>query len=101
MCYHVLFTIVTYVVKLHIRQCLWFVFHAHYPEPVPDLPIHFHLQIKVKLQNERAARDLWDVLEDFPPQAVLLNTHLLHCVLDLVGAPFSQADVGKLPNFQQ
>ena len=51
----------------------------------------------MKLQNERAARDLWDVLEDFPPQAVLLNTHLLHCVLDLVGAPFSQADVGKLP----
>ncbi len=52
-------------------------------------------QIKVKLQNDRAARHLWDVLEDFPPQAVLLNTHLLHGVLDLVGAPFSQADVGK------
>ena len=62
-----------------------------------NLPPHPQtLQIKVKLQNERAARDLWDVLEDFPPLAVLLNTHLLHCVLDLVGAPFSQADVGKL-----
>jgi len=45
-------------------------------------------QIKVKLQNDRAARDLWDVLEDFPSQAVLLNTHLLHCVLDIVGVTF-------------
>eukprot|EP01032_Pedospumella_encystans_P014125 gene14125-16246_t len=56
-----------------------------------------NLQIKVKLQNDCAARDLWDVLEDFPSQAVLLNTHLLHCVLDLVGAPFSQADVDADP----
>jgi len=51
--------------------------------------------VKVKLQNERAARDLWDVLEDFPPQALVLKTNLLHSVLDLVGAPFSQADVGE------
>ena len=52
-------------------------------------------QVKVKLQHERAAWDLWDVLEDFPPQALLLKTNLLHSVLDLVGAPFSQADVGE------
>lgn len=49
----------------------------------------------MKLQHERAARDLWDVLEDFPPQALLQKTNLLHAVLDLVGAPFCQADVGE------
>lgn len=50
--------------------------------------------MRVKLQHECAARELWAVLADLPSQALLLKTNLLHSVLDLVGAPYSQADIG-------
>jgi hypothetical protein len=55
----------------------------------------FPLQVAVKLRRDGAARDLWAALQELPAQALLSKTNLLHSVLDLVGAPVSQADVGK------
>jgi hypothetical protein len=52
--------------------------------------------VRIKLQHECAARELWDVLSDFPVQAIVLKTNLLHAVIDLVGAPFTVADIGGL-----
>jgi hypothetical protein len=57
----------------------------------------FDVEVRVKLRHESAGRELWDVLANFPPQALLLKTNLLHTVLDVVGAPFSQADVEADP----
>lgn len=57
--------------------------------------IHAHVQVRVKLQHECAARDLWAVLADLPAPAILLKTNLLHSVIDLIGAPFSRTDAGK------
>ena len=49
----------------------------------------------VKLGRGGASRELWAVLSDLPAPALLQKTNLLRAVLDLVGAPFSQQDVGK------
>lgn len=46
-------------------------------------------------RRECAARGLWAVLAELPAPALLGQTNLLRSVIDLVGAPISQADIGK------
>jgi hypothetical protein len=52
--------------------------------------------VAVKLNRPSAARELWAVLSELPAQALLQKTNLLHAVLDLVGAPHSQVEIGEL-----
>ena len=54
----------------------------------------FDVEVRVKLQHESASRDIWDLLANFPVQAILQKTNLLHSVLDIVGVPFSKRDIG-------
>lgn len=55
----------------------------------------FDVEVKVKLQHESASRDIWDVLSNFPVQAIMKKTNLLHAIIDIVGGPFSKRDIGN------
>lgn len=59
-------------------------------------PMPLITQVAVKLKRDSAARDLWAVLSELPAPALLLKTNLLRFVLDLVGAPHSQAEAGEI-----
>ena len=48
----------------------------------------------VKLRRDTASKDLWAVLAELPAQALVTKTNLIYAVIDMVGAPFSQADIG-------
>jgi hypothetical protein len=52
-------------------------------------------QHAVMTRRECGARGLWAVLAELPAPALLGQTNLLRAVIDLVGAPVSQTDIGK------
>lgn len=54
----------------------------------------FDLEVKIKLRHETASTEVWSYLVDFPVEAIVQKTNILHAMLDVVGGPSSQRDIG-------
>lgn len=54
----------------------------------------FDLEVKIKLRHETTSSELWNYLVDFPVEAIVQKTSILHAMLDVVGGPSSHRDIG-------
>lgn len=50
--------------------------------------------MKLKLRHETAGKLLFDAATDFPPEVLLQRPGLFQAILDCIGTPFSDADIG-------
>lgn len=61
-----------------------------------DEKVLFDIEVKVKMRHASASRSL-EALVDFPAAVLMNRGGLLYGLLDLIGAPYSQADVDADP----
>jgi hypothetical protein len=47
------------------------------------------------MNHDRTATALWDAVTDFPVQALIAKTGVLHALFNVMGATHTQADICK------
>jgi hypothetical protein len=55
----------------------------------------FDLEVKIKLRHETSSAEIWSYLVNFPVEAIVQKTNILHAMLDVVGGPSSHRDIGR------
>lgn len=55
----------------------------------------FDLEVKIKLRHETTSTEIWSYLVNFPVEAIVQKTNILHAMLDVVGGPCSHTDIGE------
>eukprot|EP01038_Epipyxis_sp_PR26KG_P012323 gene12323-16528_t len=58
----------------------------------------FDVEVKLKLSHSDSMKLLWDVVYDFPVEAIITKTGLIHTVLDVVGSTYSTKELDSDPN---
>jgi len=64
-----------------------------------DSALLFDIEVKIKLRHETASSEVWNLLTNFPVEAILPKVNILHEMLDSIGGPSNYVDKGYWIDF--